>query len=303
LLEAIDEAIFIAQKSGASLQISHLKCEGKANWGKVDAVFEKIEKAAKAGLNIHADRYPYIAYNTGLSNLFPLWAREGGTDKFLERLKDKEQLNKIRTYVEEKVASLGDWNSVLISSIGSDSNKVYQGKTIKQIAAEKQADPFEFTCSLIIEERNRVGMVGFGMDEEGTERILAYPRTMIASDAGSNAPYGKLSRSRPHPRSYGTFPRAIGKYVRERKIVSLPEMIKKMTSMPAQKLGLKDRGVLKVGNAADVVLFDFNTIQDKATFIDPHQYPVGILYVIVNGVIVIKEGEHTGELPGKVIRS
>jgi len=303
VLEAVDEAIYIARKSGASLQIAHLKASGKRNWPKVDTILEKIDKASAEGINVHCDRYPYNAYFTDLSALFPLWSREGGAKKFLERLQDKNVLPDIRKGVEEKINRLGSWDAVMISYTFTDANRVYQGKTLKQIAEETQIDPFEFCCKLLIAEDNRVLMVGFGMNEEGTERIIAYPLTMIASDAGSEAPYGKSAQGRPHPRAYGTFPRAIARYVRERKIVTLPEMIKKMTMMPAEKLGLQDRGVIAAGKWADIVVFDYEKIQDKATFLEPHQYPVGIPYVFVNGVAVIKNGEHTGSLPGRILRS
>jgi N-acyl-D-amino-acid deacylase len=303
VLEAVDEAIYIARKSAASLQLAHLKASGKRNWTKVDAILEKVDSAASDGIDIHADRYPYIAYFTGLSALFPLWSRDGGTKKFLERLQEDKVLPQIRQGVEEKISRLGSWDAVMISYTHSDPNKVYQGKTLKQISEEESVDPFAFCCKLLIAEENRVLMVGFGMDEEGTERIIAHRLTMISSDAGSEAPYGKSAQGRPHPRAYGTFPRAIAMYVRERKIVTLPTMIKKMTSMPALKLGLRDRGILAPNNWADIVVFDFEKIQDKATFVDPHQYPIGIPYVLVNGIPVIMKGEHTGALAGRILRS
>ena len=180
--------------------------------------------------------------------------------------------------------------------------KIYQGKTIKQIADEKGDDYFDTAVKLIVDGENNVDMSGFGMEEKSTEKILAHPRVMISSDYGSHAPYPPMNKDIAHPRSYGTFPRAIAKYARERNICSLEEMIKKMTSMPADKLGLKDRGRIEEGKAADIVLFDYDKIQDKATYTEPHQYPVGIPYVIVNGEVVIKEGEHTGAFPGRVIR-
>jgi len=304
VLEAIDEAIEIAKRSNSRLQISHLKVSGKSNWNKVDAVIEKIEKAVKDGLEVHADRYTYVAYHTNLSSLFPLWSRDGGTEKFLERLKDRNLQNQIREYVEKKVSNLdGDWNGVLISSIGKEEFKHYQGKTIQQLSEEFGMNGYETSVKILLDAENQVMMMGFGMEEKSTEKILAHPLVMISSDAGSHAPYPPMNREIAHPRAYGTFPRAIAKYVRERKICSLEEMIKKMTSMPANKLGFNDRGRIAEDKFADIVIFDYEKIQDRATFTEPHQYPDGIPYVIVNGEVVISNYDHTGAMPGKVLRS
>lgn len=304
VLEAIDEAIEIARKTNSRLQIAHLKVSGKSNWKKVDKVIEKIDNASKEGIEIHADRYPYVAYHTNLSSLFPLWVRDGGKEKFLERLKDNSLKKDIREYVQKKVENLDeDWDGVLISSVGEESYRGYQGKTIKQISEELEEDPYDLTTKILIGTNDNVMMMGFGMEESSTEKILAHPKVMISSDAGSHAPYPPMNNEIAHPRAYGTFPRAIARYVRERKICSLEEMIKKMTSMPANKLGIKDRGIIAKNNYADIVIFDYETIQDRASFTDPHQYPSGIPYVIVNGKIVIENGKQTGELPGSVIRS
>jgi N-acyl-D-amino-acid deacylase len=304
VLEAIDEAIRIARESNARLQLAHLKVSGKSNWHKADAALEKMDKAAAEGLDIHADRYTYVAYHTGLANLFPLWSRDGGTQKFLERLKNDSLKNDIKEFSEKKVSNLdGDWDGVLISSIGKENLKYLQGKTIKNIAEENGMDYFDAAVDVILKSENNVMMMGFGMEEESTEKILAHPRVMISSDAGSHAPYPPMTKSIAHPRAYGTFPRAIAKYVRERNICPLEEMIKKMTSMPADKAGLTDRGRLQKGKPADVVIFDYEKIQDKSEFTDSHQYPEGIPYVIVNGKIVIKNGDHSGEMPGKVLRT
>ncbi len=304
VLEAIDEAIEIAGKSGSRLLISHLKVSGKSNWHKAEEALEKIDKAADEGLEVHADRYTYVAYHTNLSNLFPLWARDGGTEKFLERLHNPALKNELKEYSEKKVNNLdGGWDGVLISSVGKDALKErYQGKTIKQISSEEGDESFNSAVRILIEAENKVMMMGFGMEEVSTEKILAHPRVMIASDAGSHAPYPPMTKNIAHPRAYGTFPRAIAKYQKERKICSLEEMIKKMTSLPADKLHLSDRGRIEKNKNADIVVFDYDKIKDKATFTEPHQYPEGIPYVIVNGEIVINKGEHTGAMPGKVIR-
>jgi N-acyl-D-amino-acid deacylase len=303
LLEAIDEAITIARNSNSSLQVSHLKASYKVNWSKQAKAIEMLEEAISSGLDVHADRYPYIAYNTTLSSLFPLWAREGGTEKFLGRLKDSTQRETIKADVQNKVNGLGSWESVSISWVESDPNKIYQGKTVQQVSQELNVDSFEFVVELMLEEEARVGMVGFGMDEAGTEMVLAWKNTMVCSDASSRAPSGPRSKSLPHPRAYGTFPRAIAYYQRDRHITTLPDMIRKMTSLPAQKIGLTDRGVVAEGKAADIVIFDYENIQDRATFLDPHQFPVGIPFVMINGVVVVDNSMQRNELPGQVLRS
>jgi N-acyl-D-amino-acid deacylase len=303
VLEAIDEAIRIAEESSSRLLISHLKVSGKSNWHKAEEALEKIDQAISRGMEVHADRYTYVAYHTGLANLFPLWSRDGGSSKFVERLNEPTLLDSIKPFTETKVSNLdGEWSGVMISSISKDELKKYQGMTIKQIAADRDVDEFTAAVEMIKESDNAVMMVGFGMEEESTEKILAHPKVMISSDAGSHAPYPPMNRSIAHPRAYGTFPRAIAKYARERKICSLEDMIKKMTSMPADKVKLNDRGRIEIGKNADVVIFNYDTIQDKAEFTDPHQYPDGIPYVIVNGKVVIDNEEHTGEMPGVVTR-
>jgi N-acyl-D-amino-acid deacylase len=300
LLEAIEEAITIARGSGGRLQVSHLKASYKANWYKQEKALKLLDETIASGVDVHADRYPYVAYATDLDALFPLWAREGGTEAFLSRLKSADDLAKIKSAVLKKIESLGSWASIMISEVHIEGNKRYQGKTIEEISRETGEDPFNVTVELLQREDGRVSMVGFGMDEAGTEMVLAWKNTMIASDASSFSPSHRTSQ--PHPRAYGTFPRAIARYQRERKIVTLPEMIRKMTSLPASQIGLTDRGILAVGKAADIVVFDYATIEDRATYLDPHQFPVGIPYVLVNGVPVVDQGVQTSALPGRVLR-
>ena len=300
LLEAIDEAIRICRHSGARLQVSHLKASYKVNWYKQEIALKMLDDAIAEGIEVHADRYPYIAYQTGLANLFPLWSRDGGTEQFMNRLKDRSIVEKIKPETLRKINGLGSWDSVMITSTKLDEHKSYIGKTIQQITTALAADPFEFSVDLMIKENGSVGMVGFGMDETGTEMCLRWKNTIVASDGGA---YSPASKSNPHPRTYGTFPRAISYYQKERNICSLPEMIRKMTSMPAEKIGLKDRGTLEAGKAADVVIFDYNLLKDAATFLNPHQFTVGMPYVIVNGVLTVDNDTITGKLPGKVLRS
>lgn len=300
LLEAINELIRVGRHSGARLQVSHLKASYKVNWYKQEIALRMLDDAIAEGLDVHADRYPYIAYQTGLANLFPLWSRDGGTDQFMSRLKDKSTVEKIRPDTLRKINGLGSWDSVMITSTRNEESKKFIGRTVLNITTELTVDPFEWVVDLMIRENSSVGIVGFGMDEAGTEMCLKWKNTMIASDGGA---YSPASKSNPHPRTYGTFPRAIAFYQKERNVCSLPEMIRKMTSMPAEKIGLKDRGIIAERKAADVVIFDYTKIKDNATFINPHQFPTGMPYVIVNGVLAVDNNDITGKLPGKVLRS
>lgn len=301
VLQALDEAIAVARGANVALHISHLKCMGERNWDKLDDVFEKIAEARRRGVSISFDRYPYTAYNTSLSSLLPIWAREGDIKKIAERLNHSEERSKIRKETLQKVEMIGSWEAVLISSVELEKNRPLLGKRVSEIVGDNGIDPFDFICKLIIEENNGVSMCGFAMSEENTARILAHPLCMAASDASARAPYGPLSLSNAHPRTYGTFPRVLGKYVREDGILTLPEAIRKMTSFPANRLGLKKRGRIDQDFFADLVLFDSAKIRDTATYTSPHSYPEGIAYVLVNGKVVVERNEHTGELAGKVL--
>ena len=302
LIESLEETIDLSRKLGISLQISHFKIAYPRNWNKIDTALAKIKEAKKEGIQIFGDRYPYIAGATGLSYYFPLWARQGTTEEFLARLQDPFQDSKLREYVAEQEKKLGSWDKVVISYVASEKNRHTEGKNILEASKEAQKEPYEFMRDLLIEEKNRVGMITFMMKEENLKRIIAHPLVGIGSDGSTVAPYGRLSRGKPHPRHYGTFPRVLGKYVREEKIVPLSEMIKKMTSYPAKKFGFSKRGILRKDYFADIVIFDPDKVADKATWVNPHQYPVGIEYVLVNGQIVIERGNHTESLPGKVLR-
>lgn len=302
LLAAIEETLHVGRQAGVPVQISHLKAQGERNWWKTDVVFEAIDRARADGLEVHFDRYPYIAYATGLSNLFPTWVRAGGTEAFLGRLRDEDLRPRIEEAVRAKIGLLGSWDAVQISSVATSRNAALRGRRLGEIAAEAGEDPFDLTLRLMAEERAGVGMIGFGMSAENTQRILAHPAGMIASDGGSFAPYGPLSGGSPHPRSYGTFPRVLGHYVRELRAIPIEVAIHKMTGLPAQKLRLRDRGVLRVGAFADLVAFDPGTVSDTATFSNPHSYPTGIPLVVVNGVVTLREGEQSGRLAGRPVR-
>jgi len=302
LIESLDETIRVARVSGVSLQIAHLKVAYPRNWNKIDAALAKIEEAKKEGVDIFCDRYPYIAGATSLSFNFPLWARQGTTEEFIARLKDPHQDVRLRAYLAEREKKLGSWDKVLISSVVSEKNRPLQGKNILEAAQETGKAPYEFMRDLIIEEKDAVGMVIFLGTEENLKRILAHPLVGVGTDGEALAPYGVLGRGKPHPRMYGTFPRVLGRYVREAKLLKLEEMLKKMTSLPAGKFGLDKRGVLRDGFFADLVIFDPDKVIDRATWSDPHQYPAGIDYVLVNGQVVIEGGQHTGKLPGKILQ-
>ncbi len=301
--EAIEEALKICREANVSTQISHLKTCNKNNWHKVDAILEKIHSAAASGLPVMADRYPYIAYSTGLTIFLPLWSRQGETDDILARLEDEKQLPQIKEHVENRGCRIGGWDRVVIASCHQEKNKIWEGKSIQEAAELAGMEPFEFIRTILIEEKSHVDIVGFAMDEGNLTKILSSPLVMIGSDGNAISPYGKLGEGKPHPRFYGTFPRVLGKYARQEKIFDLATAVKKMTSLPAEKLNLKNRGFIKKGNFADITIFNPETVIDNATFVKPHQFPTGIEHVIVNGKVTIKNGEHTGARAGVILKS
>ena len=301
LLAALEEALHVGRVAGVAVQISHLKAQGERNHWKAEAAFAAIEAARAGGVDVHFDRYPYVAYATGLSNLFPASARAGGTGRFLARLADPETAPGLERACRDKIALLGSWDAVQITRIGG-ANASARGRRLGELAAELGEDPYALTVRLLREANGSVGMIGFGMSEENTERMLAHPLGMVCSDGGAYAPYGPLSRSSPHPRGYGSFPRVLGHYVRERGAMPLETAVLKMSGLPAHKLGLADRGVLREGAVADVVVFDPDRVGDRATFDDPHQYPEGIAHVVVGGVHTIRDEEQTGRMGGRAVR-
>jgi N-acyl-D-amino-acid deacylase len=300
--EAIEEALKICRDAEIPLQISHLKACNKNNWHKVDHMLEMIGQASNDGLPVHADRYPYDAWSTVISILLPQWSRQGTTDEVLVRLEDPELIPKIRAYSNRRGDRIGGWNRLVISSCHTDENKIFEGKAISECMEMTGMAAFEFIRKLMIEERGRVNIIGFAMDEGNLQKVLSSPLVMIGSDGSAVSPTGKLSGGKPHPRYYGTFPRILGKYCREEKLFNIATAVQKMTSMPADKLGLQGRGKLINEYFADIAIFNPETVIDKATFSDPHQFPTGIETVLVNGKIVIENGEHNGLFPGRVLR-
>jgi N-acyl-D-amino-acid deacylase len=231
-----------------------------------------------------------------------MWAREGTAGEFVSRLQDPGLDSRLRSHLAEQEKKLGSWDRIILSSITSVKNRVLQGKNVLQAAGEAGKPPYEFMRDLLIEEKGMVDMVVFMMNEDNLKKILAHPLVGVGCDGSAVAPYGILGIGKPHPRNYGTFPRVLGKYVREEKILPAEEMIRKMTSVPAARFGFEKRGLIKVGNYADLVVYDPGRIEDRATWVNPHQYPAGIAYVIVNGQVVVDHNEHTGRLPGRILR-
>jgi N-acyl-D-amino-acid deacylase len=302
LLEAIEESIAVAKGAGSRLQISHLKTQGPRNWPRLDEVFARIEDAAKNGLDVAFDRYPYVAYQTGLTNLFPVWSRDGGSRAFLNRLDHPDTSARIRTEALEKVDLIGGWNNVQISDVNHPEDTVFEGRRLGAAAQSRNLDPYVFTTELLKRNRANVGMVGFAMSEENLERILAHPRGMVCSDGGAYAVSGPANQGHPHPRSLGSFPRVLARYVRERKTLTLQQAIQKMSSQPASRVKL-DRGTIAPGKAADIVVFNPSTVNDRATFADPFAYPAGIKAVLVNGAVALLDGARGDQRMGTVLRA
>ena len=303
LLEAIDESIAVARGAGCPLQISHLKTQGPRNWPKLDVVFKRFEDARAAGVDVAFDWYPYVAYSTGLTNLFPVWTRDGGTDAFFARLADPPVAARIKQEALAKVELIGGWDNVQISSVRTTEDRDVEGKRLGAYARTRGVDPYEYAIGLLRRSNANVGMLGFAMSEDSLDRILAHPLAMVCSDGGGFAIDGPSRRGSPHPRGIGTFPRVLGRYVRERKAVTLPQAIMKMTSRPAARVHLADRGRLVPGFAADVVVFDPARVADTATFESPFQYPVGINVVIVNGAVTLRDGQRSATGSGRVLRA
>jgi len=303
LLDSIDESIAVARGARCPLQISHLKTQGPRNWSKLDTVFARIDAARKEGLDVAFDRYPYIAYQTGLTNLFPIWSRDGGTPAFLARLDSAGVSDRIKAETLAKVELIGGWDNVQVSGVRSDEDRGVEGQRLGRYAQSVSRDPYELTVALLKRNRGSVNMVGFAMSEANLERILAHPLGMVCSDGGSFAIEGTARRGHPHPRGLGTFPRVLAKYVRERKALTLAQAINKMSALPASRVHLRDRGRLVEGLAADVVVFDPARVTDRATFDEPFQYPDGIAVVVLNGAIQLREGQRSDRRAGRSLRA
>ncbi|NNK63974.1 MAG: D-aminoacylase [Gemmatimonadetes bacterium] len=308
LLEAIDELITIAREADVPAQIYHLKQAGQENWDKLDDVIERVEAARAEGLRITADMYTYTAGSTGLDVAMPPWVQEGGYDAWAERLRDPA----IRARVErEMIEPTDEWENLmraagpegtLLVGFVNEELRDYIGRTLAEVAEDRGTTPQQTAMDLVVEDGSRVQVVYFLMSEDNVKRQIALPWVSFDSDAGSMAPEPPFTNSSTHPRAYGNFARLLGKYVREEGVIPLEEAIRKLTSFPAATLGIEGRGSLAPGYFADVAVFDPETIADRATFEDPHQYAVGMVHVFVNGEQVLSGGEHTGATPGRVVR-
>lgn len=309
LLEGLDELITIAREAHVRAELYHLKVAGRANWGKLEAVIQRIEAARASNLTITADMYPYAAGATGLDAAMPPWVQEGGHRAWVERLKDpavrerlqQEMMRPGETW-ENLYAEAGSPENVLLVGFRNDALKPLAGRTLAEIAAERGASPEDTIIDLVIEDDSRVGAVYFLMSEDNLRKQITLPWVSFDSDAASLAPEGVFLKSHPHPRAYGTFARLLGQYVRNEKLIPLEEAIRRLTTLPATNLKLDRRGALRPGFFADVAIFDPATIQDHATYAQPHQYATGMVHVLVNGQPVLRDGEHTGALPGRVVR-
>lgn len=304
LIPAIEEVIAVGRATGVRVQVSHLKAAGKPNWPQMERAIALIEAARAEGVDVMADAYPYMAYSTGLSIFLPDWAINGGIEATRARLQSPTDRARLREEVAPRVMSdPGDYDLVVISSVSSKGDAACVGKDLREIAAMRSIEPIEAVLALLEENDGEVSFVGHGMSEENVARVLAHPLVMIGSDGfAMRAPEPGKATTQPHPRSYGAYPRVLGYYVRERGVLDLPTAIRKMTSLPAERLGLRDRGRIVVGMKADLVAFDTKTVGERSTFAAPHQYPTGIEHVFVNGVAVIENGKHTGARPGRALR-
>ena len=308
LLEAIDELVEISRQSGAPAEIYHFKQSGKRNWGKIEAAIARVEAARAAGHRITADMYTYPASSTGFDAAFPLWIQDGGIEAWVERLKDPATRAKALADMRgDKATENGELvvkepDKVILVGFKTEKLKPLAGKTLGEVARERGKSPEETAADLIAEDGTRIQVVYFGMSEDNVRRAVGLPWMSFGSDAASMAPEGVFLKSSTHPRAYGNFSRLLGYYVRDQKAAQLPDAIRRLTSLPATNLGIKNRGSLKPGYYADVVVFDPSTVRDTATFAKPHQLATGMQHVFVNGVQVLRDGKHTGAKPGRFVR-
>jgi N-acyl-D-amino-acid deacylase len=304
LLDAVAEAIQVGREADVPVQVSHVKAAGRPNWGRVTDALALIDAARTEGQDVMADVYPYTASSTTVRTLLPDWALEGGVQAMLARLADPAERGRIRAELEappggQSLLDRVGWDNVMIAACAR--RKDAEGRRVSEIAAARGLDPIEAALELIADEAGRAYMILFQLDEKDLRRALTHPAVMIGSDGSALAPYGPLGAGKPHPRSYGTFPRVLGEYARDQRVLGLAEAVHKMTGLPARRLGLRDRGVVRAGAKADLVVFDAKRVADRATYEEPHRYPTGVEHVLVAGRFVVKDGQHTGSLPGRLL--
>jgi N-acyl-D-amino-acid deacylase len=308
-MAALEEALEIGYKANIPVQISHHKIAIKDLWGSSVKTLEMFMEARSKGLDVTVDQYPYKAGSTSLMTLLPPWVHDGGREKALERLRDPELRERMEKEIKEGIegwenfaGTLG-WENVYVTSVITEKNKYVEGLNIVEIKDKRGAkDEFTTLYQLLLEEDGAPGMVIFYGDEDDVKRIMKHSLHMVGTDAGCCNVEGPFCKGKPHPRHYGTFPKVLGKYVREEKLITWEEAVRKMTSFPAQRFGLLDRGLLRPGMSADITIFNPDTVIDRATYKDPHNFPVGIPYVIVNGEVTISEGVFTGNRSGVTLR-
>jgi len=308
LLEALNELIRISRQAGIPAEVYHLKASGEKNWPKEDELLAQIEAAQKEGLKIRANMYTYTAAGTGLDACLPPWTEDGGYPALFKRLRDPATREKIAAEVrvdsdawENLYLAAGSPERILLAGFKSEKLKPFTGKSLAEVAKMRGKDPVETIMDLISEDESRIGTIYYLMSEENVKKELAKPWISFGSDEASQAPEGVFLKSNPHPRAYGNFARVLGKYARDEKVITLPEAVRRLSALPATNLGLDHRGFVQDGMFADVVVFDPATIADRATFDKPHQYAVGMKHVFVNGVQVLKDGDHTGAKPGRAL--
>ena len=305
LFEAVDEAVAVAEDSGVSLEISHLKCETPAMWGKAKELLTILDRALDRGVKLNFDQYPYTAWASGFIEFFPTWTKENGAQSLTALLKNRTDRKRVMDGITHPPA---DWDNpmegltfdkILINGFRTEENLSLNGLSLAGIAHERNQDPLEAAFDIFCEEKGLLGMIVFAMDEADLETILRHPAGMVGSDGRSVTPSDTGENLPVHPRFYGTFPRVLSRYVRDRQTISLEQAVYKMTGLPARKLNLKDRGLIRTGMAADLVLFNPAQIKDQASFDNPHQTPGGIDHVFINGQAVVRKGTHTGKRPGR----
>jgi N-acyl-D-amino-acid deacylase len=302
LIESIEEIIRIGKEAGINVHISHIKTSGKKNWHKIDHAISLIEKAQKEGIKITCDRYPYTAASTDLDTILPSWACEGGVKEELKRLKSLELRKKIKKEILNENLGEEYWESVTISSVSSEKSRWMEGKSIAYIAHYENSEPIDILFKILVEEKLRVSAIFLSMNEDNLKRFLSLPYVMIGTDSSARSTSGPTYKGKPHPRGFGSFPRFLGRYVRNNEIMSMSEAIQKITMLPAKTFGIDKRGIIKTGAFADIVVFDHKKIIDRATFDMPFLRPEGIYYVIVNGLPVIWKESLTGINAGRVLR-
>lgn len=302
LVAAVEEALSVGRRADVPVQISHHKAVGPDNWGKVRYTLRLLELARERdGVDVQCDQYPYAASSTYLRARVPPWAHDGGTEALVERLRDPETRERIEADLADYA---GDWDDILLTEVQTDDLAGVEGRTLADLAARDGEDrsPVELMVDILVADECRTRHVHFGMDEADVETVMRHPLTVVGSDGNSLRPDGPLGEGIPHPRSYGTFPRVLGTYVREQGVLDLETAVRKMTGQPAARFGLDDRGLLRPGMRADVTVFDPETVGQAGTFTDPAQYATGVRHVLVNGEFVVRAGDHTGARPGTTVR-